>query len=215
MTKNKLIIFSLMGLIIVWGLIVLLTKTLSGLDVIGQDAVKSFKEVLNVLPPQTQIKDEWYIIAPDETAEFHWTGSIIQMKALLTPFIKAGLVVSKLNNADDKWLYFAEDFAMLPKFKATALKQFEYIVSIGRANLGYHLEMDHYNLTLDEGNLFEWAKDLTTNDKDIVFVLNPEPLINAGVNPLKVEGWIYDKVSMMKNGKKIEAYKFLKVFNLK
>jgi len=32
------------------------------------------------------------------------------------------------------------------------------------------------------------------NDKDIVFVLNPEPLIAAGVDPKAVDGWVFARV---------------------
>ena len=70
--------------------------------------------------------------------------------------------------------------------------------------------------------MFEWAKNLSTNsatgenqDKDIVFVLNPEPLIAAGVDPEKVEGWVYAQVAVEENGQTVEVYKFLKPFNLK
>ena len=44
------------------------------------------------------------------------------------------------------------------------------------------------------------------NDKDIVFVLNPQPFIKAGVDPNKIDGWIYAKVG--------EDYKLLKPFDL-
>jgi F420-0:gamma-glutamyl ligase len=63
--------------------------------------------------------------------------------------------------------------------------------------------------------MFEWAKDMTTNDKDIVFVLNPEVFINAGVDASNVEGWVFAKVETMdESGKKIEVDKFLKPFDL-
>lgn len=76
-------------------------------------------------------------------------------------------------------------------------------------------------MNLGDGNLFEWAKDMKTNrstnenqDKDIVFVLNPEPLIAAGVNPDKVKGWVYTTVKVDIDGKPTDVYKFLKPFNL-
>lgn len=52
-------------------------------------------------------------------------------------------------------------------------------------------------------------------DKDIVFVLNPEPLISAGADPEKVEGWVYTQVEVEENGKTEQVWKFLKPFNLK
>lgn len=83
------------------------------------------------------------------------------------------------------------------------------------------MALDHYGIMLGDGNMFEWAKNLNTNtvngqiqDKDIVFVLNPEPLIAAGVDPQKVEGWVYAQVTAEDHGKKMEVYKFLKPFQL-
>jgi hypothetical protein len=43
------------------------------------------------------------------------------------------------------------------------------------------------------------------------FVLNPEPLIAAGVDPEKAEGWIYARVPADDG----DVWKFLKVFDLK
>jgi hypothetical protein len=48
-----------------------------------------------------------------------------------------------------------------------------------------------------------------------VFVLNPEPLIAAGVDPQKVEGWAFAKVEVHMDGKPTEVDKFLKPFDLK
>jgi len=62
--------------------------------------------------------------------------------------------------------------------------------------------------------MFEWAKDLSTNDKDIVFVLNPEPFLAAGVDPNDVEGWVFAKVPVDVDGKPAEVDKLLKPFDL-
>jgi poly-D-alanine transfer protein DltD len=57
---------------------------------------------------------------------------------------------------------------------------------------------------------------MSTNDKVIVFVLNPEPFIKAGVDPAKVQEWVFAKVEVKnKEGKKELVDKFLKPFNLK
>jgi hypothetical protein len=70
-------------------------------------------------------------------------------------------------------------------------------------------------VNLGGGNLFEWAKDMGTNDKDIVFVLNPEPFIAAGVDPGKIRGWDFAKVTVDDaNGKPVQVDKILKPFDL-
>jgi hypothetical protein len=49
----------------------------------------------------------------------------------------------------------------------------------------------------------------------MVFVLNPEPFIAAGVNPNNIEGWAFAKVTVDdENGKPVEVDKILKPFNL-
>jgi hypothetical protein len=63
--------------------------------------------------------------------------------------------------------------------------------------------------------MFEWAKDLSTNDKDIVFVLDPGPFIAAGVDPGRIEGWVFAKVPVMDaSGKPVEVDKILKPYDL-
>ena len=81
--------------------------------------------------------------------------------------------------------------------------------------IGYHGALDHYGVSIGAGNLFEWAKDLRANDKDIVFVLNPSPFIDAGVDIAGIQGWVFAKVTVDdENGKPVEVDKLLKPFNL-
>jgi hypothetical protein len=78
------------------------------------------------------------------------------------------------------------------------------------------MAMDHYGVSLGDGNLFEWAKDMNANDKDIVFVLNPEPFIAAGADPARVSGWVFDKVTVDdENGKPVQVDKLLKPFEIR
>ena len=86
-----------------------------------------------------------------------------------------------------------------------------------RDRIGYHEELDHYGIALGGGNMFEWAKDLAKNDKDLVFVLNPEPFVKAGLDPSKLAGgWAYGKVTVKDDkGKLMKLDKLLKPYNLK
>ncbi len=142
------------------------------------------------------------------------------------PFVAAGLDVAKLPAADGI-KYEIEDgkfrlhFELGPdKFSPDARKSiaatFAELVKFQRSRVGYHAQLDHYGIKLGNGNMFEWAKDTATNDKDIVFVLNPEPFIAAGIDPAKVEGWLFAKVETMdESGKAIQVDKLLKPFDLK
>ena len=102
------------------------------------------------------------------------------------------------------------------KGAATPLETFKKIVQTHRPIIGYHAALDHYGIALGDGNMFEWAKDMAKNDKDIVFVLNPEPLLAAGVDPAGITGWIFTKIPVEdKAGKTVEVDKFVKPYDLR
>ena len=63
--------------------------------------------------------------------------------------------------------------------------------------------------------MFEWAQDIEKNDKDVVFVINPEMIAAYGADVTKIEGWVYADVEMMNDkGEKITEKKLLKPFDL-
>jgi hypothetical protein len=105
-------------------------------------------------------------------------------------------------------------------FAADAKKSIEatfaQIVKSQRARIGYHEKLDHYGIKLGGGNMLEWAKDMSKNDKDLVFVLDPAPFIAAGVDPAKIAGWAFAKVETKDDsGKTIQVDKILRPYNLK
>lgn len=200
-------------------------------DVVGNASISSFKEVLNAIPDNVtadEMNGGWALSAPDGSARFIWSKDFskspfhdVMLEFDAQPFIDAGLDVSKLPEG----LAFNSKIMVGTKLgtetltydgEATPLASYEKIVELKRESIKYHVALDHYGVDLAGGNIFEWAKDMTTNDKDIVFVLNPQIFIDAGVDPAKVEGWVFAKVPVMDaNGKPIEVDKFLKPFNLK
>lgn len=202
-------------------------------DVVGKVAVTSFEQVLDATKDKVSSNDaanSWTL--QSATGEnFSWSkdfssdrpDAAVDFDA--APFINAGLDVSKLPS--DKYVYdkatgritmpyeFSQD-----KFsysgEATPLESFKKIVETNRKIIGYHEVLDHYGIALGNGNMFEWAKDMSTNDKDIVFVLNPQPFIDAGVDPSKVTEWVFAKVEVKDDkGNTQQVDKFLKPFNLK
>ncbi len=229
-SKSKIIILAILGLLVVGGIIFVVTNALKGLDVVGKESLDSFKIVTEELEDQIRVDDEnggWSLSAPDDTVEFFWSKDFSKSSfhdVMLTfesePFVSAGLDIDKLPEGmiiDDMIMVGTKlgNEKITYEDKATPYESYKKIANLKRASIKYHAALDHYGIDLGDGNIFEWAKDMTTNDKDIVFVVNPEPLIKAGVDPSKVEGWVYAKVPTMQNGKKVEVYKFLKPFDLK
>ena len=200
-------------------------------DVVGKGAITSFKAMLEALPDKAISNESgkmWVLTTPDKSVFFAWS---VDKKAVLqsdimfwfsaNPFLKAGLDINKFPKellSGDKIVIGAKikQTVVSAKESITPLSSFEQIVESDRDRIGYHSEMDHYGLNFSGGNVFEWAKNIGKNDKDIVFVLNPQIFIEAGVNPSKVEGWIFGQVTVADSkGKMVKVDKFLKPFNLK
>jgi hypothetical protein len=201
------------------------------LDVVGADSVKSFERILKRVPQAVTPDEEnggWSLAAPDGSARFVWSRNYaesplydVMIEFDAAPFIAAGLDPARL----------PENFALREgKIMAgrklgterltypgeiTPLASYGQIVRLKRDALGFHMAMDHYGVNLGGGNLFEWAKDMDANDKDMVFVLDPAPFIAAGADPARIEGWVFAKVTVDdEKGKPVEVDKLLKPFDL-
>lgn len=199
-------------------------------DVVGSSSIDSFNKVLKEIPDNItadELNGGWALTAPDGSARFIWskdyssgTPHDVMLEFDAKPFIDAGLDVSKLPAGmiiEDKIMVGTAlgDEELTYDGEITPLASYEKIVELKREQIKYHADLDHYGIDLGDGNVFEWAKDMETNDKDIVYVLNPQVFIDAGVNPENVEGWIFAKVKVMdEDGKPIEVDKFLKPFDL-
>lgn len=218
------------------GLVLALVFVLAGCqstDVVGKVAVTSFESVLTTAADKVtadEVNGGWSLES-EGGERFVWSKDFsaekkpdLMMELDATPFLDAGLDPSKL----DKETYLYEDATKIlmvhaelgaDKFTYSGepqpLDSFKKIVETNRESIGYHEVLDHYGAAFGNGNMFEWAKDLSTNDKDIVFVLNPQPLIDAGVDPAAVKGWAFAKVEIKnEQGEKEEVDKFLKPYNL-
>lgn len=200
-------------------------------DIIGNTAIKSFTEVVSTMGSQVSADAAyggWALTAPDKTARFIWNNdysgksaydAMLEFEA--KPFIDAGLDTSKLPAGmfSDGKIIVGIDLGndkTASNVAVSPASAFKLIVDTKRDHIKYHSALDHFGVDLSNGNMFEWAKDMGKNDKDIVFVLNPKIFIDAGVDPLKVSGWVFAKVPVMdENGKEIDVDKFLKPFDLK
>jgi hypothetical protein len=204
------------------------------LDVVGIDSARAFNDLLKSAPQlvsEDKANGGWSVSAPDSSARFIWSrnfwdspGFDVMFEFDAVPFITAGLEPLKLPGV----FYFIRERQLLivgaklgtEQFQyngeATPLASYQQIVKLKRNIIGYHGELDHYGISLGNGIMFEWAKNMTTNDKDIVFALDPYPFIAAGTDPAKIAGWAFAKVTVDdENGKPIQVDKLLKPFNLK
>lgn len=197
-------------------------------DIVAKVAVSSFEKITVLSDIK---KDEnlsgWSLSSPDKTTRFIWSLDYklsaphdVMIETDAAPFIAAGLDITKLPlgvYADGKIMVGQSlgEQSFSDQAKKTPIESFTEIVKLDRNKLGYHEVLDHYGFDVGNGNKFEWAKDQTKNDKDIVFILDPKMFIDAGVEPTKISGWVYAKVELMgDNGKKVEVDKFLKPFNI-
>lgn len=200
----------------------------SQLDVIGNTSVSSFEKVLNAMQDRiSEDEERWSLTAPDDSAKFYWSKDFstskdydVMIEIDAKPFIDAGLDINKFpaeNISGDKIIIGTNlgDESLSYDESATPIASYKKIVELKRKSIQYHAALDHYGISLSNGNAFEWAKDIVKNDKDIVFALNPQIFIDAGVDPNKVEGWVFAKIETMdEKGKTIEIDKLLKPFNI-
>lgn len=112
----------------------------------------------------------------------------------LKPFTEAGLTIDKLGegymvNVNNLMVYTSFEHASAKKSFVEAL--FERI-GADRSILTYDEDTGRYVVSLGNAR-FEFAKDYKTNEKDLVFVLTAAPLLSAGVDAQKLEGWSLEK----------------------
>ena len=212
MKKNKVFALMTASLLVVSG---------CSTDVLGNKAVESFNKIaekeasyikVEELEPE---KTVYRYTLSDNSSSFLWgdkTGISVDIK----PFKEAGLDISKLPKemieADKLIIEFEQAESKAGEDPGKAFKNF---VKDNRDAIGYHAQLDHFGIKLGNGNMFEWAQDIEKNDKDVVFVINPEMIAEYGADVTKIEGWIYADVEMMNDkGEKITEKKLLKPFDL-
>lgn len=218
---KKYIIVSIVSLLCTVVLIILFIN--NNFDIVKNTAANSFNDLLinNEIKKEKQ-GSNWVVTMPDETTKLIFYISEKETKILLKidakPFADNGLDVTKLppyisyNNVSKELTI--ESIYGNKKLDNDSTINFIYddIITTYRDKLGYHSILDHFGLLLEDGNAFEYAKDISTNDKDIVVVLNPSIFINASVDIENLVDYKYIDVEM-DNGDKVK--KLVKIFELK
>ncbi|MDR3092086.1 MAG: hypothetical protein LBU36_07890 [Clostridiales bacterium] len=192
------------------------------LDVVGADSARAFGEVLGAAAPY-ETATCWGIGGSEAlggSARFLWNGGAAYVQVSAEPFLEAGLDPEKFEVYGGV-IVFGRDFSkgqgikQKINIKKDPLADYSNIVKTSPDSINYHAALDHYGVKLGGGNMFEWARDMAGNDKDVVFVLNPEPLISAGADPEKVKGgWVYTQVPVEENGRTELVWKFLQAYDL-
>jgi hypothetical protein len=205
----------------------------SGTDVVGKVAAASFKAAAEASEGRVSFdgaSGTWTLASPAGdrfllSADLASAAPDAAFVLDAAPFLAAGLDPAKLAggagvpySVADGLLTVAFELgtgAATDASRTSLPGAFDALLAARRELVGYHQALDHYGIKLGGGNMFEWAKDLAKNDKDLVWVLDPAPFVAAGVDPAKVEGWVFAAVEMMEDGKKISAEKLLKPFDLR
>jgi hypothetical protein len=188
-------------------------------------SIVAFGEMTNYVNFQLDDVNKFYTLtSPDGQVVFSISAEIAattpydyKMEIDATPFINAGLDTALLPEGVfvDNKIVFGHDLGNEGVNVQDVVPAFEAVFRIDPTLVGYHEALDHYGLSFGNGNVFEWASDFTTNDKDLVFVLNPQTFIDAGVDVETIEGWVFAQVEVMdENGKMVMVDKLLKPFDI-
>jgi len=193
------------------------------LDVIATGSVSALDMALGELSGNVTFDgDVLSIASPDGDARFvlrkDWSGDLDALLAVnADPLLAAGLDASRLPEGyllEDGTLYVGRDLGDGALEGDAPLALYKALIARRPDALGFHAAMGHFGIDLG-GGMFEWAKNLGASDKDVVYVLNPDPLVTAGLDPEAVDGWVYAQIETMDAyGAKISAYKLLKPFDI-
>lgn len=214
------------GLIAAFCFLALSLSACSRFDVIGNEAIDKMKQVINDTPIEvTETDINYELQAPDGMAKLSWSKNgkediqyDISLSISIEPFVKAGMKPELLPEGtvwQDTMVYGFKSNSKSKETVTSAADRVAELLDQNRDRIEYHSSLGHFLLNLSEQASFEWAQDMQMNDKDIVFALNPDMLMKAGLNPNQVEGWTYAAVEVMnENGEMVETMKLLKAFQL-
>jgi len=103
------------------------------------------------------------------------------------------------------------------KGEGTSIAAFEQVLYHHPEIIGYHDAGHHYMLHFgDTGNMLMFARDVTTQAAGMMFMLNPQPFIDAGADVNNIDGWAYGpRETMNSRGQTVTEYFLVKTFDLR
>ncbi|QLY79448.1 hypothetical protein [Clostridium intestinale] len=206
----------------------------------SDNALKSFNEIVKAYPDNKGFHEalqHWGFKLP--TGEkFEWSKDMSANKAdfamvmLADPLVEAGLDISKLDS--NEWLYEPagkdEMGVELPNrlilpYNVSDEKQesngsedsMRRLLKADTESIKYHKDQKHYALKLGDGNEVQWTEKLGLNDADMIFVLNAEPLVSAGLDVTKLEGsgWVFKEASYDDMGMGPNPDQIVRIYDIK
>lgn len=212
--------------IMMTALAVILVVTASGCqrsktgDVNSDNALKSFSAILKEYPSQKgyhEALNHWGFKLP--TGEkFEWSSDMSANKAdfavvmLADPLVEAGLDIEKLDK--NEWLYepagkddMGENLPnrLIKPYDVSDKKvitdgsedSFKKLLKEDNSLIKYNEDQKQYRLLLGNGNEVQWTQELGINNADMIFVIEAQPLIDAGLDVDKLEGsgWSFREAS--------------------
>jgi hypothetical protein len=206
----------------------------------ADNALFAFNKIVKAYPDKKRFHEalkHWGFELP--TGEkFEWSKDMSANKAdfamvmLADPLVEAGLDISKLD--ENEWLYepAAKDDKgndlpnrLIKPYNVSDKKQssngsedsMRRLLKADTDNVKYHKDVQHFGLSLGEGNQVQWTEKLGTNNADMIFVLNVEPLIEAGIdiNKLEDSGWVFKEASDNDMGMGTSPDQIVKIYDIK
>lgn len=213
-------------------------RTITG-NAVADNGLNSFKEMVSTYPEYKGFHEalqHWGFKLP--TGEkFEWSNDMSANKAdfamvmLADPLVEAGLDVDKLDK--NEWLYepagkddMGEDLPnrLIKPYNVSDKKEksngsedsMRRLLKADTNIIKYHEEQQHYRLLLGDGNEVQWTEKLGINNADMVFILNAQPLVEAGldINKLEGSGWIFREASKDNMGMGENPDQIVKIFDI-
>ena len=171
------------------------------LDIVANYAVESFERLGEGIGLDSYDKRLYDVYSPDGTEIFSF-GESVRLTVDMALFTVAGFDPDRFGGeAAVEGTRFTIPSSNVEGVGAantnSVFDTFENVLRNNRHALEYHMDHDLFELHLGGGNTFRWAKDWRTNTRGMTFVLNPQPFINAGLEPENLEGWTLANINIM------------------
>lgn len=167
-----------------------------------ENSVHSFEAMLDALPQDVQAEEGiWVAQAPDESLRLIWSKNFAQNNDLdfafeikMDPFLAVGMEIPNFPQALIKNDFLRIGLAFSPrdsikKGDLSPIQSYEEIAEYENARVYFDESTNRFVFDLGGGNRLEWAKDLSSSEEDLLFVLNADNFLKGEIDLDNLEGW--------------------------